>query len=131
MVTPSKDKNLASIRPCHCGSDSHHICFRTRICKPDDLHCRREPLADHFGKLLFIDVVPTKTPPSSESLIDCSTDGSIVMSVDTGSIFAEEVSVSVTVERSEGASIAGSKGYGKRVGMEDSPGISSRLMLAC
>ena len=130
MVTPSKDKDLVPTRPCHCSSDSHHVCLGAGICKPYELHCRREPLADEFGKLLLIDVVPTKAPSSSESLVDRSTDGSIVMSVDTGGIFTEEVGVGVTVEGGEGATIARSKGYWERVGMEDCPGVTTRQVLA-
>ena len=130
MVTSSKDKNLVSTGPCHCGSDSHHVRLGSRICKPYELNCRRKPLADQLGKLFLIDIIPTKAPSSSESLIDCSTDGSIIMSVDTGSIFAEKVDVGVTVKGGEGASIARSKGYGKRVGMKDSSGVTTWLVLA-
>ena len=52
------------------------------------------------------------------------------MPVDTGSIFAEEVGVGVTVKGGEGASIARGKGYGERIGMEDSASITTWLVLA-
>lgn len=62
--------------------------------------------------------------------MDCCTDGRIVVSVDTGSIFAEKVGVGMTVEGSESASITRGKGYGERVGMEDSASITTWLVLA-
>lgn len=130
MITPSKDKNLVSTGPCDCGSDRHHVRLGSRIRKSYELHCRRESLTDQFGKLFLIDIIPAKAPSSRESLIDRSTDGSIIMSVDTGSIFAEKVNVGVAIKGGEGASTARSKGYGKGVGMEDSPGVSTRLVLA-
>lgn len=52
------------------------------------------------------------------------------MSVNTGSIFAKKVNIGVTVEGGEGTSIARGKGYGERIGMEDSAGVTTWLMLA-
>ena len=90
----------------------------------------RESLTDQLGKLLLVHIVSTKAPSASESFIDCRTYGSIVVSVDTGSIFAEKVGVDVTVKGGEGASIARGESYGEWIGMEDSPSVTTWLVLA-
>ena len=105
MIPTLVNQHLPPARERNRRRNSHHVRLRPTVHEPDLLD-RREPLADKAREVLLHDIMPAKVPAIVQGALDGAADGRVVVSVDAGCIFAEEVNVRVAVEVGEVGAMA-------------------------
>ena len=113
VIGSAENEDVRSSRVGHRGADGDDICLGAGIREAHRLQRRREALAHGARQLFFEPVRAAEVPAAAEGGGDGGVDGRVVVPVDAGAVFTEEIRVGVAVQAGQVAGRARGEGQGE------------------
>ncbi len=130
VVGAAEDEDTVAAGVGDGGGEGASVGLGAGVGEADGFDGRGEALADEPGQLFLVGVSAAEVPAAVEGRGDGGVDDRVVVAVDAGGVFAEEVGVGVAVEGGEGAGGARGEGQGEGGGVEGCARVAAGEVLA-